>query len=196
MTMVDLAAVGPGNALDRSREYMTGLAGGHPDGVLALSDDPTAATFGGYAVAFLVPPPYANRYPTPQGDTRAYMAAVHFDHKYSRCGYDESGTVRIADRSANGECRNRAGLTCVNNGRYWQCPDSLEHLYSEPDRFTACTIVHEFMHPFGSAGNNDHYGTPTCRTRMGMTLPASQDLRLFQEHCGMCPDVYLQFRRR
>lgn len=71
-----------------------------------------------------------------------------------------------------------------------------ENLYAQPDVFTASSIVHEFMHPFGSAGNNDHYSTPACRARLGMSPGASTDLRLSQEHCGMCPDLFLNFRPR
>jgi hypothetical protein len=76
------------------------------------------------------------------------------------------------------------------------CPDSLTDLYAQPDRFIACTIVHEFMHPFGAEGNYDHYGTDQCTSRTGMSRAQAQDRRLFQENCGMCPDVYTRFRHR
>jgi hypothetical protein len=87
-------------------------------------------------------------------------------------------------------------LLCVDTGRYWQCPDTLSDLYSQPDHFPACTIVHEFMHPFGSAGNFDHYGTAQCTSRTGMSSAAASDRAQFQQHCGICPDLYLRFRPR
>jgi len=84
----------------------------------------------------------------------------------------------------------------VNNGRYWTCPDALTDLYADSDYFAACTVVHEFMHPFGPEGNNDHYGTSQCTARTGMSAADAQDLRLFQQSCGMCPDLYSKFRHQ
>jgi hypothetical protein len=196
MAQTDLTNVGPGVPSTLARTYLDALPGGYPDGLLALSDDATATSFGGYSLTLPMPPPYANRYPSPSGDTRAYLAVMDFDHKFSRCGYDSTGTTRVSDRSAGGECRNQPGLVCVDNGRYWQCPDSLTDLYSQPDHFPACTIVHEFMHSFGTAGNQDHYGTAECTARTGMSSSAATNRSLFQQHCGMCPDVYLNFRPR
>jgi hypothetical protein len=196
MARVDVSTAGPGVPSALARAYMDAMPPVLPDGILALSDDATATGLGGYSQTLLMAPPYANRYPAPSGDSRAYLAVVHFDHKYSSCGYDMSGNTRISDRSSGGECRNQNGLLCVDNGRYWQCPDTLSDLYSQPDHFPACTIVHEFMHPFGSAGNFDHYGTAQCTSRTGMSGAAASDRALFQQHCGMCPDLYLRFRPR
>ena len=193
MIQVDLATVGPGVPIDLARTYMSSLPGPQPDGVLALSDDATATSFGGYSTTFVMPPPYANRYPNSAGASRAYLAVVHFEHKYARCGYNFETGPRVSDRSIGGECRGQPGLICVDNGRYWQCPDSLSDLYSEPDRFVASSIVHEFMHPFGSAGDRDHFGTPECVARTGQ--PGSDRL-ISQQHCGMCPDLFLKFRPR
>lgn len=152
--------------------------------------------FGGYSTTTALPAPFINRFPSPTaGSTRAYVAVVDFDHKYARCAYDTAGS-RIGDRSANGECRNQSGLLCVNNGRYWQWPNTLGDLYSQPDVFPACTIVHEFLHPFGPSGDGDHWGTPTCIARTGMSQADVADLRKSQESCGMCPDVYQSFRHR
>ena len=196
MTQIGVANPGPGVPSQLARTYLDSMPPVLPDGILALSEDATAIGFGGYSQTLAVAPPYANRYPTPFGDSRAYLAVMHFDHKYARCGYDMSGSTRISDRSGGGECRNQTGLLCVDTGRYWQCPDTLADLYSQPDHFPACTIVHEFMHPFGSAGNFDHYGTAQCTARTGMSSAAASDRSLFQQHCGMCPDVYLNFRPR
>jgi hypothetical protein len=60
--------------------------------------------------------------------------------------------------------------------------------------YLATTIVHEFMHPFGSAGNNDHYGTSACTGRTGMSAAEAGDRVRFQWNCGQCPDLFLHFR--
>jgi hypothetical protein len=167
-----------------------------PDGVLAFADDSAATTFGGYSETFSLGTPHVNRFPSPvMGENQGYLAVVDFFHKYARCGYDGSGN-RVSDRSFGGECRNQAGLACVDNGRYWTCPDSLHDLYSEPDYFTACTVVHEFMHPFGSEGNLDHYGTAQCSARTGMSPAEALNRTGFQQSCGMCPDLFGKFRHR
>jgi hypothetical protein len=190
------SATGRGDSTSQASQYLMTVPSPMPDGVLALADDATATSFGGYSTTTPLPAPFLNRFPSPiSGGNRAYVAVVHFDHKYARCGYDDNDN-RISDRSGGGECRNQNGLLCVNNGRYWQCPNTLSDLYSEPDVFPACTIVHEFMHPFGPAGNFDHYGTVQCTSRTGMTLADATDTRKFQESCGMCPDVYASFRHR
>jgi hypothetical protein len=199
MRIVDTQEVGLGSPREHAEAYLSsvaGLTGGLPDGVLVWAEDENAIGFGGYSTQIAMPAPYANRYPGAAGDNRVYLAAIHWDHKYGRCGYDSTGQVRISDRSANGECRNRTGMVCVDNGRFWECPDVSENLYAQPDVFTASSIVHEFMHPFGGGGNNDHYSTPSCRSRMGMSETAATDLRRSQEFCAMCPDLFLHFRPR
>ncbi|HET7218775.1 MAG TPA: hypothetical protein VFJ02_12045 [Vicinamibacterales bacterium] len=196
MTQTDLVNVGAGTALAQAVSYVNAHASAPPDGVLAFSDDSTASTFGGYSQTFSLPPPNVNRFPSPVvGQDRGYLAVIDFFHKYSACGYDDAGN-RVSDRSIGGQCRNRPGLVCVDNGRYWTCPDALNDMYSNPDTFTACSIVHEFMHPFGSEGNFDHYGTAQCIARTGMSQADARDLALAQQSCGMCPDVYRQFRHR
>jgi hypothetical protein len=197
MTRVDLFNPGKGDPRGQAQLYLEQLPSPMPDAILALSDDATATSFGGYATAIPLPAPHQNPYLTPfsSGTGRIGVAAVHFFHMYSRCGYDNA-LNRVSQFSFGGECRNQSNLQCVDNGRYWQCPNSLTDLYSEPDRFPACTIVHELAHPFGSQGNLDHYGTDQCTTRTGMSTADQNNRRLFQEYCGMCPDVYLNFRRR
>jgi hypothetical protein len=196
MTQVDLVTVGSGSVVAQTTVYIDAHASSPPDGVLAFSDDRTATSFGGYSLTFGLPAPHANRFPSPvAGENRGYLAVVDFFHKYARCGYDDAGN-RVSDRSANGECRNRSGLVCVNNGRYWACPDALNDLYSNPDYFTGCSVVHEFMHPFGREGNFDHYGTAQCTTRTAMSQADAQNLTLFQQSCGMCPDLYKLFKHR
>jgi hypothetical protein len=196
MTRVHTATVPPGMPLATARAFMDSGPDPQPDGVLGIFNDTTAVSFGGYSQSFAIAPPYRNRFPSPRGSGDVYLAVVDILHKYARCGYAADGETRIGPTSSGGECRNRSGLLCVDNGRYWQCPDSLGDLYSLGDRFAACTVVHEFMHPFGSEGNFDHYGTTQCTQRTGMSAAQATDLRRFQEHCGMCPDVYANFRRR
>lgn len=196
MTQTDLVDVGPGTALSQATAYVNAHASSPPDGILSLSDDSTATTYGGYSQTLNLPPPNQNRFPSPSvGAGKAYLAVVDFFHMYARCGYDGSGN-HISDVSSGGECRNRSGLTCVNNGRYWTCPDVLTDLYADPDYFTGCSVVHEFLHPFGTEGNYDHYGTAQCTARTGMSQADAQDLRLFQQNCGMCPDLFQKFRHR
>jgi hypothetical protein len=194
MTRVHLSTVQPGIPMAAARAFMDTRPDPQPDGVLAIFNDAQAVSFGGYSQFFVMPD--RNRFPSPRAVNEVYLAVVDIQHKYARCGYASDGETRIGPTSSGGECSNRNGLMCVDNGRYWQCPDTLNDLYSMPDRFAACTIVHEFMHPFGSAGNSDHYGTQQCTQRTGMTAAQATDLHRFQEHCGMCPDVYSAFRRR
>jgi hypothetical protein len=194
---VALFNAGQGVPLGQAQQYLSGQPDSMPDAVLAFSDDATAFSFGGYAQTFTVAPPYQNQFlpPSGNGSERAGIAVVHYFHMYARCGYDNA-LNRVSPTSFGGECRNQAGLQCEDNGRYWQCPDSLTDLYSQPDHFTACTIVHELSHPFGPAGNNDHYGTDACVARTGMSAPERASLSRAQEFCGLCPDVYLRVRHR
>jgi hypothetical protein len=196
MIQTDLVTVGSGSPMSHAVAYMTAHQTAPPDGILVFSDDTTATTYGGYSQTFALPPPNVNRFPSPVlGEGRAYLAVVDFFHKYARCGYDDAGN-RVRDTSSGGECRNRSGLVCVDNGRYWMCPDATNDLYADLDYFTACSVVHEFMHPFGTEGNFDHYGTQQCSSRTGMSPADAADLRLFQQSCGMCPDLYGRFRHR
>jgi hypothetical protein len=197
LAMIDRSSAAPGSPVTAAQSYVNGLEPGKtmPDGVLAFSDDTESVTFGGYSQVFVLPPPNLNTFPSPyRSPTFGYLAVQDFFHIYSRCGYDARGN-RISDRSANGECRNQTGLLCVNNGRNWVCPDTLNDLYAEDDYYAACTIVHELAHPFGPLGNLDHYGTAECTARTGMTPAQASDRRLFQESCGLCPDVYRNIRR-
>lgn len=196
MVRTDLVNVGPGSPVSQAEQYANAHRTAPPDGVLVFSDDSTATTYGGYSQNFLLPSPNVNRFPSPVvGDNRGYVSVVDFFHRYARCGYDDAGN-RIGEISSGGECRNRSGLACVDNGRYWMCPDARTDLYADLDYFTACSVVHEFMHPFGSEGNFDHYGTSQCVSRTAMSQADAQSLPLFQQSCGMCPDVYGRFRRR
>src|SRR5262245_54313466 len=52
MVQTDLSNVGPGLALSQAAAYVDSHATAAPDGVLALSDDPTATSAGGYSQTF------------------------------------------------------------------------------------------------------------------------------------------------
>jgi hypothetical protein len=184
--------------------YLASVASSPPEALLVFTNDTTAYSFGGYSF-FVVPPyPYASEFPSPRagvGSTRIYIAVVEFDHPYARCGYDTEGR-RVSDFNTQGECRNAAvgSQRCVSRGSgraETMCPNSLNDLYADHDRFTACTVAHEILHPFGidPNANLDHYGTPSCVSRTGMTAQAAADLVLAQENCGLCPDVFARLTR-
>ena len=191
------------NVSTMARDYALTVAGNPPDGLAVLTNDTTAVTFGGYSF-FLVPPfPFRNEFPSPRagvGETALYIAVIDFDHPYAVCGYDAQGN-HVSNVSLGGECRNRPGTPCVQrpSGRaQWTCAGTESDLYADHDYFTACTVVHEFLHPFGidADANRDHYATPECVARTGMTSSQASDLRAAQVNCGLCPDVYARFRRR
>jgi len=171
-----------------------------PEGILIFSNDATAHSFGGYSFVVRGPAGFQNRYPSPRGEVGGdaiYIAVVEFDHPYARCGYNDN-LVRVSDVSIGGECFNRPGTPCVAKGSAWVCSTALADLYMDSDYFTASTIVHEFLHPFGinTDENLDHYGTPACMARTGMTSAQASDRREGQLNCGLCPDVFARFKHR
>jgi hypothetical protein len=189
---------GPG-VTTMATSFLAPHAARPPEGLLILANDTTSTTFGGYS--FTVQPPFAfvNQFPSPVptvGSGRVYVAVMHFDHFYARCGYDNQQR-RVSDVSFGGECRGQNGMTCVlrPGGEYWTCPDALNDLYSDWDYYKGCTIVHEFLHPFGTEGNLDHYGSPPCIARGAITQAQAGETRMAQDNCVMCPDVYTRFKR-
>ena len=190
----EIISSSPGSVRGKAQQYLQNkTAETSPDGILVLAEDATATTYGGYSITLPGSPGFVNDYPSPAvGDDRVYVAAIHWDHMYARCGYNNSGT-HVSDVSINGECFNSAGTPCVQRGDRWVCATALNDLYMESDYYNACTVVHEFLHPFGHEGNGDHYGTPACKMRTGMT---TTDRHEGQLNCQMCPDLYQSFRRR
>lgn len=191
-------SVSPGPPIEHARLLMAASPTPAVDGVLGFFNDETARTFGGYSQIFLVPPPYVNRFPPaePLAANHAYLAVVDMFQKYARCGYAEDDGPRVSPFSIGGECRGVAGVQCVFNGNYWMCPDSVSDPNADLEYKAACVVVHEFMHPFGSDGNSDHYGTPLCQSRTGMSAAEASDRVRGQDYCSMCPDLYSRFRRR
>jgi hypothetical protein len=65
---------------------------------------------------------------------------------------------------------------------------------SSPTYFVASTIIHQLLHAFAPGGDQDHYSTPECSTRMG--YPAGFfDLQESQYHNDLCPNVYEDFTK-
>jgi hypothetical protein len=183
-----------------ARYLATKVAATAPDGILIFTNDASAHTYGGYS--FVVPGPtgFQSRYPSPRpevGAGKVYIAVVEFDHLYAKCGYGDSDT-HTSSVSVGGECFNRPGTPCVAQGSAWVCSTALADLYIDHDYFTAASIVHEFLHPFGIDANEsfDHYGTPACIARTGMTSAQAADRNQAELNCGLCPDVFPRFRHR
>jgi len=198
LTLMGVAGVSGPSASAQVQSYLPGRQSAPPEGIVLLSNDSTSATFGGYSITIAPPFPFQNEYPSPVpsvGSSRIYVAVVDFDHMYARCGYDDN-LNHVSNVSIGGECRNMPGTPCVLVGAQWTCNNALNNLYANHDYFTGCTVVHEFMHPFGSLGSGDHYATPQCIQRTGMSSADAANLLLSQQNCGMCPDVYPLFRRR
>ena len=73
------------------------------------------------------------------------------------------------------------------------CANAVGNLYmSTPTYFVSSTIIHELLHPFAPGGDQDHYSTPECNSRMG--YPAGFfDLQESEYYNGLCPFVYENF---
>ena len=198
LTPMGVSAVTGPSASAQAQSYLAGRQSAPPEGIVLLSNDSMSATFGGYSISITPPFPFQNEYASPVssvGSSRVYVAVIDFDHMYARCGYDDN-LNHVSNTSIGGECRNRPGTPCVLVGTQWTCNNALNDAYSNHDYFAGCTVVHEFMHPFGSLGSGDHYATPQCMQRTGMSAADAANLALFQQNCGMCPDIYPLFRRR
>lgn len=192
----DVVNLGVGDAVKLAQRYVDAHASDPPDGVILFGDDEEVTTYGGYTAILSLPSGQHNRFPTPAIPVDVvYVAVIDGFHKYAACGYDGRGN-RVSATSRGGECRSHRGLTCVDNGQYWMCPDSTTDLNADRDYFLGCDIVHEFIHPFGTIGDDDHYGTPQCTARTGMSPAEAGDRKRFQESCGMCPDLFAQFKPR
>lgn len=171
--------------------YLEEVVAAPPDAIIILTDDTRAASSGGYSIQLAPKYPLRNRFPSPMpgvGGDRVYLMMVHFDHIFARCGYNDL-REHVSDVSIGGECRNRPGTPCIKNGDRWVCDDeSRNDPYADHDTFTACTIVHELAHSFGTSMLvTDHFGTPECVERLGA---AGTDTPRGDHYCQMCPDVY------
>ncbi len=160
-----------------------------PDAVILFREDEISGANGGYSTVFPVTDPaFCQRFPSPfQATSSLYVAVVNPNHRYAACGYG-GGKQRIGTVSIGGECANRAGTACVLRPGYGyaQCdqPALLDSIYGrDPYAFSAFTIVHELLHPFGPAGAQDHYGAASCP---GL----SRENGAPEEYADLCPAVY------
>lgn len=134
------------------------------------------------------------------------ISTIDFESRYGICGYDQSHKNVISDKSANGECTNQEGLTCVWKNGYQMCPDRINDFYAEDIyKFPASIIVHELLHHYShDPVEIQHYGT-LCAEKLGWdiqnySLEEFSDAwvkppfaSLQEEYAGMCPYVWQQF---
>lgn len=176
-----------------------------PNGIIIFSygDNDDARTYGGYAFTLDGPAGFRNEFVSPRaGDNKIYISVQHWSHRYAACGYGDS-TVEtpVQDTSFNGECRNQAGVACVENNGYSMCSTALDDLYaSSRTYFAASTIIHEIMHSFGNSGVDDHYSTTACDAVMESGISQRPynlnnpfDLIEAQYYNGICPYTYDNF---
>lgn len=183
-----------------TRYIATKVAATAPEGILIFTNDASAHTYGGYSFVVQGPTGFQSRYPSPRpevGGGKIYIAVVEFDHLYAKCGYGDID-IHTSSVSIGGECFNKPGTPCVAQGSAWVCSTALADPYMDRDYFTAASIVHEFVHPFGIDANEvfDHYGTPACIARTGMTSARAADRNEAELNCGLCPDVFARFKHR
>lgn len=200
-TMVDFVEITPDSrVIDLASDYIATHPENLPNGILIFSfgDENTARSYGGYFLTLPAPAGFVNEYvSSTYGDNQIYVAINHFGHRYAACGYgDEEVDAPVQASSFNGECRNLDGVACVENNGYSMCCNAVDNLYaSTPTYFTASSIVHEFLHPFGPNGVEDHYYTPTCNQAMAEEASLRRyseefSLEESESYNGLCPYVY------
>jgi hypothetical protein len=163
------------------------------NGVIVFTKEFNTESQGGHSTAYYYPD-YCNSFKSVWYNYPAvYFSYQDWEHQYSTCGYDYENDQHVSSVSIGGECGNQPGTQCIFNGDYYICDYAQEDYYAEENVFVACTIVHEFMHPFGENGNYDHYGTAICNEAMGTTA-ADSSSEDFQYYCGLCPNVYENFK--
>lgn len=188
-------ATSPASTLDTARLHLLARASDPPEAVIVLSEDADARALGGYSIVTKPPFPFVNEFPSPKkgvGSDKVYVAVVHFDHIYARCGYDENGS-HVSAVSRDEECLATPGIPCVPRGNSWICANAAGKLYAQPGVFTASTFVHELLHPF--ALGLGHYGMPECAERTGLGQGAESDEGHAQWNVVLCPDTFARFRR-
>ena len=73
--------------------YLRATAPYVPEGIVILSEDQQARAYGGYSFFRHLPPPFLNEFKSPRpevGGDAVYVAVIHFDHFFARCGYDDN----------------------------------------------------------------------------------------------------------
>ena len=179
--------------------YLNTLAPQTPNGLVIFSygDDDRARLYGGYSGWVVGPEGYRNTFVSPvAGDQHVYLAVMHWSERYGECGYGGSDEV-VSQTSIGGECRNQPSTACVQRSGYSMCANVVDDLYaSTPTYFLAASIVHEFIHPFGTGTNDDHYGTPQCQQAMGWTEATwTFSVKDAERFNVQCPNLYAAFDR-
>ena len=175
------------NSYKDSLQYKKILNDKAVNGVIVLTKEFNTEEQGGFSVSYEFPD-YCNGFKSPKvGQNIIYYAYMDWEHKYASCGYNYDTDEHISNVSIGGECRGIQGTPCVFNGNYYICENAQEYFYSEFNNFMGSLFIHEMMHPFGEHGNYDHYGASSC-------LQEEFDLATSQYYCGMCPNVYENFK--
>ncbi len=195
--MIDFVEDENGGSIERmATDYME-HARELPNGILIFSvgDDDHAKINRAYAQQIPAPDGYRNAFVSPYphlGDGHMYIAVLQFNHLYAACGYAGTDTIQ-SPVSSGDECRGVEGEACVEWNGMQICPIALPYLEGRiPIDLAAGPVVHEFMHPFGLRGPDDHYGTEACNLAMGWQ-PDHFDYEEGEYYDGMCPDVFAAF---
>jgi hypothetical protein len=187
---------GGGDAGALAARYINTHAAALPNGlvIFSLAGGEAIKSIGGYGFAIAGPAGFRNAFASPSvGEGLLYVAVVDYNYKYMACGY--GGTEQVQGSSSlAGECRGQTGIACVPTNGYSMCSDAVGHLYTTTRTHAAASmIVHGLLHNFGPGGDQDHYSSPECSTRMG--YPAGFfDLQQSQYYNELCPFVYETFK--
>ncbi|TAK14390.1 MAG: hypothetical protein EPO32_02210 [Anaerolineae bacterium] len=184
-----------GSVEDVVNAYMAAHPGDLPNGILVFSvgDDDGAKINRGYAQQIPAPDDFRNPFVSPYLDgSYMYVAVLYFNYHYAACGYGGADDIQ-SPVSVGDECRGEEGTPCVEWEGMQICDFVLPILEERtPVDMAAQVVVHEFMHPFGSEGGGDHFGTEPCNAVMG--LPEGTFNNGESDHYnGMCPNVYETF---
>lgn len=157
-----------------------------PNGVIIFREDPTASSYGGYAIGSSEFSEYGfcNNFTSPlYGSSVIYGGVLDWDHMYAACGYDDYEN-HISDISIDGQCFNSPGTPCVLHNGYYMCSNTdfeNDEYARQRLSFVADSLIHEFLHSFSATLS--HYCTPDC--------PSSCEL--IRDYAGMCPAAWDSF---
>lgn len=173
--------------------YMAAHPDDLPNGILLFSvgDDDRAKINRGYAQQIPAPEGFRNPFVSPYLDgSFMYVAVLYFNHHYAACGYDGADDIQ-SPVSVGDECRGEEGTPCVAWEGMQICDFVLPLLEGRtPVDMAAGVVVHEFMHPFGDKGPDDHYLTDSCRAVVGEGIYNEEQAEHYND---MCPNVYETF---
>ncbi len=193
LRMVDFSEDDSGGSIeDIVNTYMAANLDDLPNGILVFSagDDARAKIHRGYAQPIPAPDGFRNPYVSPYLDgSFMYVAVLYFNYRYAACGYGEADEIQ-SPVSVGDECRGAEGTPCVMWEGLQICDFVLPLLEGRtPVDMAGGVVVHEFMHPFGENGPDDHFVTDSCEARMGVAYDETE----VERYNDMCPDVYETF---